>query len=119
MSHSPPTDRLTRFGGPANRPVYYDDRRGTYHTWYDRGEYEPVSTAILMAVSSIRGIDPEYLEPLRDAIDPDALNELFNDWDGQKRGLESVAVSFIYGQCTVTVHGDGEIVIEPMALPVT
>ncbi|MFP8956335.1 HalOD1 output domain-containing protein [Natrialbaceae archaeon A-CW3] len=77
-----------------------------------------MSTAILMAISSVRGIDVEYLEPLRDAIDPDALNDLFADWDTRKRGLESVVVSFVYGQCTVTVHGDGEIVIEPAALPV-
>ncbi|MFP8891383.1 HalOD1 output domain-containing protein [Natrialbaceae archaeon A-CW2] len=117
MSHNPPIDRLTQIGGPDERPVYYDDCGGTYHTWCDMGEYEPVSTALLMAVSSVLGKEPEDLEALHECVNPDALNELFVHWRGDEPRVGDGAISFSFAQCDVTVRADGEIVIDPKRTP--
>ena len=105
-------DRLTPVGDTADRPVYYDEREGTFHVWWDDTDYEPVTTAVITAVSSIRGVEPADLESLSSRVDPDALNAVAADWYGSDRRHES-AVTIPFARCTVTVHADGEIVIEP------
>ena len=91
----------------------YDDCRGTYHVWYDRGEYEPVNTALFFGVSSALGVEPEELEALGNCVDPDALNDLFSHWRDDGRRTRDGAVSFTFAACDVRVEADGEIVIQP------
>ena len=109
------TDRLTPVDDDSGRTVYRDPDRGTYHVWYDDAAYEPVSTAVLFAVSSVRGVEPGDLEPLADAVEPDALNELCVHWRRRDSQAADGSVSFSFAQCRVTVRADGEIAIDPDA----
>ncbi|ELY59652.1 HalOD1 output domain-containing protein [Natronolimnohabitans innermongolicus] len=108
-------ERLTPIDGAEDRPVYVDDREETYHTWYDTAAYEPVSTALVVAVASIRGVDVEDLERVSRYVDPDALNALVRHWDerDEREGRGRRTISFPFGGCAVTVYADGEIVIDP------
>lgn len=64
-----------------------------------------LSTAVVEAVADVEDVDPcDLPEPLADAIDPDALDELFRDRpdvDGQVR--------FRFCGHTVTVTSDGRV----------
>ena len=113
MPEAAPRDTLTSVDETRGRTVYYDEDRGTYHTWCDADAYEPVSTALLLTISSVFEVDPADLETLSESIEPDALNALFGHWqrDGARAGDGSI--SFPFAGCTVTVHADGELEIEP------
>ncbi|SEH12488.1 hypothetical protein SAMN04487967_0832 [Natronorubrum sediminis] len=106
-------DRLTQVNEQTGRPVYYDDSRGTYHVWCQTSDYEPVSTALVLAVSSILGVETEDLESLSRRVDPDALNGLVSHWDEIDPRTSSGSVGFRYASCRITVYADGEIVIDP------
>jgi len=67
---------------------------------------EGVSVAIIREIASIEGVAPEELEPLYDAIDTDALDELVRRPDSQH-----VTVEFEYGEYTVRVEGPDEITV--------
>lgn len=112
MTETTPSDRLTEVAETSEQVVYYNGRRGTYHTWYDQDDYEPVTTAILMAVASLREVDPVELESLNDVIDPDALNELFVHWNREIPRSGGGSVSFSFAGYEVTIQSDGEIVLE-------
>ncbi|WP_222919943.1 HalOD1 output domain-containing protein [Natrinema sp. SYSU A 869] len=113
MSGTAPRETLTPIAATDGRTVYYDDGRGTYHTWCDDGTYEPVSTALLMTVSSVLGVEPDDLEVLSECIEPDALNALFVHWRSEEPRVGDGSITFTFSQCTVTVRADGEIVIDP------
>ncbi|QCW04410.1 HalOD1 output domain-containing protein [Natrinema pallidum] len=113
MSGTAPRDTLTPIAVTDGRTVYYDDDRGTYHTWCEDGAYEPVSTALLMTVSSVLGIEPDDLESLSECVEPDALNALFVHWRGAGPRSGDGAITFTFSQCVVTVRADGELVIDP------
>jgi len=106
-------ERLKPVDGTAKRPVYYDDVRGTYHAWCDATDYEPVSTALLMAVSEVVDVEPVDLEPLSKRVDPDALNALVVHWYGSRSSGRDSSITFPFAECDVTVHADGEIEIDP------
>jgi len=67
---------------------------------------ERTSVAIIREIASIEGVAPEELEPLYDAIDTDALDELVRSADSQH-----VTVEFEYGEYTVRVEGPEEITV--------
>ncbi|WP_323173178.1 HalOD1 output domain-containing protein [Natrialba sp. PRR66] len=117
MSGMAPSDRLTPVAEAVDQTVYYNAESETYHMWCDEREYEPVTTALPLAVSSIHGVDPAALEPLADSIDPDALNALVVDWCETTRQCavdeRTGSVSFCFSQCEITIYDDGEIVIYP------
>ncbi|WP_254763142.1 HalOD1 output domain-containing protein [Natrinema marinum] len=113
MSGTAPRANLTPIGTTTGRTVYYDEGRETYHTWCDEGAYEPVSTALLMTVSSVLEVEPDDLEPLSECVEPDALNALFVHWRGDEPRVGDGSISFTFSQCAVTVRADGEIVIDP------
>ncbi len=60
-------------------------------------------TQIVEAVAQVKDVDPLSLAPLRDSVDTDALDRLF---DSQNQGLQ---VTFEYEGYTVTVQGDRQI----------
>ncbi len=64
---------------------------------------------ILEAVADTTNTDPIELPPLADAIDPDALNTIFNSpQDNHPRRLE-----FIYNDCQVQVtHADTTLTVQ-------
>ncbi|WP_436347518.1 HalOD1 output domain-containing protein [Natronorubrum sp. FCH18a] len=106
-------DRLTPVTHTVGRPLYYDEGRGTYHAWCTDADYEPVSTGLVMAVSSILEVDPADLELLSTCVDPDALNALVVHWNDAGAEPDRGSITFPFARCTVTVHSDGEIVIDP------
>lgn len=64
-----------------------------------------VSYRVIQRVASAKDVDPLELEPLYEVIDPDALDELFDD------STESPDewIRFTMAECRVTVYGSGEI----------
>ncbi|EMA41817.1 HalOD1 output domain-containing protein [Halobiforma nitratireducens] len=111
MSGIPSSERETAGGDGPGQPVRYDADTGTYRTWCEIGEYEPVSTALVTAISEIRGTEPDELDPLPSAVDPDALNSLVGHWQDSETGAVG-AISFTFAECEVTVRSNGEIVID-------
>ena len=115
MSTERPVDagQLCEVGDAVGTPVYYDEQRGTYHTWYDEKTYEPVSTTVLAALTAAVDVEIEDLEGIRTYVDPDALNALFDHWGSGEGRVDAGSVSFPFAGCTVTVSTDGEIEIDP------
>ncbi|SFR36557.1 HalOD1 output domain-containing protein [Halogeometricum limi] len=84
--------------------IDYDRGAESYHVAYEQSEL--VSTSVVLSVAAIEGEEPTALPPLAEAIDPDALDDLFA---GDVRGQ----VSFTYTGYDVTIHDDGRIEILP------
>ncbi|AFZ72015.1 HalOD1 output domain-containing protein [Natronobacterium gregoryi] len=112
MSGTAPADRLTPVDDIAGRTIYYDSDSESYHTWCVDDEYEPATTALLLTVASVQGVEPDELEALSDRVDPDALNTLVTHWQADTRHVDG-SLSFPFADCTVTVYANGEIVIDP------
>ncbi|QFU82896.1 HalOD1 output domain-containing protein [Natronorubrum aibiense] len=106
-------DRYAPVADAAEWPVSYDADRGTYHTRCAVTDYEPASTAVVMAVAVIVGVSPDDLESLSTRVDPDALNTLVVDWYESESRAGDGSITFPFDECTVTVRADGQIVIEP------
>lgn len=68
--------------------------------------------AVVQTVAVAADRDPAALEPLYDAVDPDALNALVR---GDGKLTDSVTVTFVYADRQVTVHGTGEVVVRTLA----
>ena len=113
MSGDTPRDDLILVGETSGRTIYYDKGCGTYHTWCNDSSHEPVSTALLLTISSVLEVDPNDLEMLSEYIEPDALNALFGHWQCVEPLAGEGSVSFPFSECTVTIHADGELVIDP------
>lgn len=79
----------------------------TYH--YDPDETEPLSTAIITALSEAKDRDITEDEcVLYDSIDPDALDKLFTrEGDG-----DSIKVEFTTHDAIVILWGNGDISIQ-------
>ena len=60
---------------------------------------------VLAAVADHRGVDPIELEPLYNAVDPDALEALF----GGQRASPHSSLTFEFDGCLVRVSGDGTV----------
>lgn len=76
------------------------------------GEHEPVSAAVVRAVSAVEGRKPASLQPLSAVIDPDALDAHFDPQsDG---GLQTDGcVSFSYSGCHITIEDSELLTIKP------
>lgn len=69
---------------------------------YEIGTAEPVSTAVVRAVSAVEGREPRFLRPLSDVLDPDALDALFAP-RGNGIPRSGGRISFVYSNCRVTI----------------
>jgi hypothetical protein len=76
------------------------------------GVDEPVSTAVLRAVSAVSGREPDSLQPLSVVIDPDALDALFAP---RPNGAVRIGgrLSFIHSSCRITIDNGEFLTIEP------
>lgn len=69
---------------------------------------ELVSETVVSAVAEATGTDPLSLEPLYRAVDPDALNALFEqNQTGINRSPNRI--EFTYCECDITVTTDGAV----------
>ncbi|MFD1646843.1 HalOD1 output domain-containing protein [Haloarchaeobius litoreus] len=69
---------------------------------YEIDRDEPVSRAVVRAVSAVEGRDPCSLRPLAEIVDPDALDRLFEpQHDGTPR--TGGRLSFVYHGQRITV----------------
>lgn len=82
---------------------------------YDIASDEPVSVAVVRAVSALGGHDPYSMGPLTEVVDPDALDALFavrNDGNSRIGGR----VSFVYENCRVIVDSGEYIAVRPLEI---
>lgn len=71
-------------------------------------EEESMSEKVVSAVAAEREAAPTDLEPLFEAIDPDALDGLYGRTE-LDRARSPDRLAFTYGGCEVTVEGDGTV----------
>lgn len=93
--------------------IEQNDSHGTAQSdslTYEREPDEPPSLSVIRAVAALNGTDPTRMRPLYEAIDPDALDHLFDSTSSRPNPLSHGFVSFRYGDCDVTVYGDGRTV---------
>lgn len=88
-----------------------DDSQGvTVVNHYETSDIE-LSVTVVHAILDATGKDPMDVN-LNDVIQPDALNRIFEPKpDGTLRS--GGTVTFNVAGCRVTVHGDGEIRVDP------
>lgn len=86
------------------------DRRST-STTYRRDPGESPSDSVVRVVAAVTGDEPMQMEPLYEAIDPDALDQVFDSTDADSEAGSSTRVSFRYQGCAVAVYGDGRVVV--------
>lgn len=67
---------------------------------------DSLTETIVLALSDVTGRDPLELPPLYDAVDVDALEQLFD------RGGD-VEVQFVVADCEVTVRGRDDVTVTP------
>jgi hypothetical protein len=89
----------------------YDPRTGTYHTHHDWTGTVPVNYTVCTAVAALTGEDVAAMSPLAKAIEPDALESLFEPKTAA--GEPTDHTTFTYDGCTVTVFRSGHIRIAP------
>lgn len=71
---------------------------------------QTLSEGVVAAVAAVSDADPAAMDPLAEAIDPDALNDLFADQlDGTPRPPGTARFSF--SDHELAVSGDGHISI--------
>ena len=74
--------------------------------WTTAGE---PSSAVVRAVADATGTDPMDMQPLYEAVDPDALDRFLTHGPTSDRSL-----SFRFARCDVTVDAGGRLVVEPL-----
>lgn len=70
---------------------------------------EQLSTKIVERVAAFKGTESVELDPLYEAVNPDALNHLFTNSNGADR---SGRITFMYCGCEVIVEGDGQVLVQ-------
>ena len=82
-----------------------------------RAEYDwtatPASIAVIEMVAAACDTEPTQLGPLYEAVDPDALNSLVRS-TGYGPAADGSTVKFEVADRSVTVHGDGAVVVRPV-----
>jgi hypothetical protein len=79
---------------------------------------ETVSSAVVRAIATVKGVDPVDLdERLYDHIEPDALDTLLESKSGDSE--TEIQVSFSMSGCDIDVFDAGKIVVAPTSSPTT
>lgn len=98
-------------------PIEHDESTDTYRLSYDWWRDQTVTSAIVMAVSTITNTSPTDMEPIRRVVDPDALNDLFSPRDDAQLRRATGSASFRFYGCDIIVYATGEIEIRPLDDP--
>lgn len=80
-----------------------------YSTQFDLQSTSP-AMALVSAVADVLETDPLDLDPLYEAVDTDALNDLLRP---NSFGENPVWVSFTFASCEVSMASDGRVEITP------
>jgi hypothetical protein len=73
-----------------------------------QAQHNSITEAVINAVADAEGVPPEELRPtLYDVIDPDALENLYEDTE--RSITTDLSVTFSYGDWSVHVHSNGEV----------
>ncbi|MFB6192015.1 MAG: HalOD1 output domain-containing protein [Haloarculaceae archaeon] len=105
---------MTAGSSPNDVPIHYDEQLDVYRTQHDRADATPLSATVVETVASISGTDADELDPLYEAVDPDALEDLF---DPVGTAPAVGGVWFHYAGFRVTIRTEGEIEITPAREP--
>jgi hypothetical protein len=76
-------------------------------------ESQSATEAVLDAIADELDADLLDLEPLHDAVDPDALESIFDDTSSATRNAGRV--TFESNGCAVTVAAEGTVTVQQMA----
>lgn len=87
---------------PDSEPPGRSDRVSYLSDWRVA---DSIGTAVVLSVADYHDCRPTDLPLLSTAVDPDALDSLLDGPD------DSVAISFRYAGCVVSLRGDGELTI--------
>lgn len=89
------------------------DRPALYHGYHDERDGEQLSACVVDVIADAADVDPTVTRlPLRDAVDPDALDALFDRNSPLSRGERGYLV-FELWDLTVIVHGNGHVIAIP------
>lgn len=83
----------------------------TYRVQHDWTEPEPLYYTVARAVAAITDTHPTHVESVDQAVDPDALDRLFQPTSDGSLRKNGGHIGFTLDECDVTVYWDGEIVI--------
>ncbi|WP_311172747.1 HalOD1 output domain-containing protein [Halobellus ordinarius] len=97
----------------ASDHVTFSEETGTYWTEFDGHTRQPTE-AVVFAVAEATQTDPLDLPPLCSALDPDALNMLF-ETSTNSRPQATITVSFEYADHQIVLKEHGSIVVTPPA----
>jgi hypothetical protein len=100
---------------PPDGAVEYDPGDGTYTARDDWAPGVPASQRVVEVVATVTETDPVLMEPLFDAVDPDALDDLFAPTCDERVRPSTGCVTFRYEKCVVELHADGRIAVTPRA----
>jgi len=90
-------------------PTTHDRNAETFTVRFDPTDDRPVSADVIDSVAAVTGVDPTDMRPLYEAVDPDALDRLFDPVGDDP--ADTLTVSFRYEGETVSVHADGRIAV--------
>lgn len=85
-----------------------DPRSEVHRIYYDTDCSCPVSTILVLSISSLTGDEPTEMLPLNSAVDPDVLE---CHVQGRTRGAD---LSFEFHSYHVTARDDGRITFTPL-----
>ena len=74
---------------------------------HEFSENETATVAVIDTVAAVTGTRPTDLPPLYEAVDPDALDSLFESFE--RRSSETLRVEFSYHGVTVVVRDGLEV----------
>ncbi|USZ68029.1 hypothetical protein NGM10_15010 [Halorussus salilacus] len=97
---------------PNGVEIEHDEAAGVYRLRHDWTCDEPMSTVVVVALASVSETDPLELDPLRDVLDPDALDELFSP-TRRDADRDSGRVEFSLSDHRVVVDATGHVEIRP------
>jgi hypothetical protein len=88
--------------------VGYDPETNTYQVVVEWADTDSVGRIVVEVVAAVIGDDPDAMEPLHSAVDPDALVDLL-----AQSGEGDARLSFWYEECLVTVAAEGLVAVRP------
>ncbi|WP_408960756.1 HalOD1 output domain-containing protein [Natrinema sp. 74] len=89
----------------------YDPRSETYHAQHDWADSQSLSTTIIEAVGAATDTDPNQMEPMYEALDPDALDALFRPRSDDSLRTNGQVLFSLDGH-DVAVHSCGDIIVD-------